>query len=116
MEHDEEHAIVNMDGKCAPGSGLGAHGPESRREVDYLCQITGYGDFGQCEGPGTEGRVAADQRPASAAPTVLKITKLNGGKPAIETSAASAVRFRASSSWHPGPAADCLDHTGNGEG
>ncbi|MCQ4865312.1 hypothetical protein [Pseudoflavonifractor phocaeensis] len=83
VEHDEEHAIVNMDGKCALVLGWERMGL-SPEEVDYLCQITGYGDFGQCEGLGLRGEWLQTSAQPGCANCVLKITKLNGGKPAIE--------------------------------
>lgn len=83
VEHDEEHAIVNMDGKCALVKSWERMGM-SPEEVDYLCQITGYGDFGQCEGLGLKGEWLQTSAQPGCENCILKITKLNGGKLAIE--------------------------------
>lgn len=83
VEMDAEHAIVNMDGKCALVKGWENFGL-SQEEVDYLCQITGYGDFGQCESLGLKGEWLRTSAQPGCANCVLKITKLNGGKLAIE--------------------------------
>lgn len=82
-EHDEEHALVNMDGKCALVAGWERMGL-SPDEVDYLCQITGYGDFGQCEALGLKGEWLETSAKPGCERCILKITKLNGGKLAIE--------------------------------
>lgn len=83
VEHDKEHAVVNMDGKCALVKGWERMGL-SAEEVDYLCQITGYGDYGQCESLGLRGEWLQTSAQPGCANCVLKITKLNGGKLAIE--------------------------------
>ena len=83
VEHDGEHAVVNMDGKCALVQSWERMGM-SPEEVDYLCQITGYGDFGQCESLGLRGEWLQTSAQPGCENCVLKITKLNGGKLAIE--------------------------------
>lgn len=83
VEHDEEHAIVNMDGKCALVKGWEAFGL-SPEEVDYMCQIQGYGDFGQCEALGLKGTWLQTSTQPGCENCVIKLTKLNGGKLAIE--------------------------------
>ena len=55
MEKDENKAILNMDGKCALVQGWESMGL-SPEEVDYLCLIASYGDFGQCHALGLEGK------------------------------------------------------------
>ncbi|MDD3797248.1 MAG: hypothetical protein PHE06_15030 [Lachnospiraceae bacterium] len=82
-EHDEEHAVVNMDGKCALVKGWEKMGLNPD-EVDYLCQITGYGDYGQCESLGLKGEWLQTSAQPKCPNCILKITKLNGGKLAIE--------------------------------
>lgn len=76
VEQDEEHALVNMDGKCALVKGWEDFGL-SPEEVDYLCQIQGYGDYGQCEALGLKGEWMKTSARQGCSNCVLKITKLN---------------------------------------
>lgn len=54
VEEGDGHAILNMDGKCALVKGWEQMGL-SPEEVDYLCLIASYGDFGQCHALGLKG-------------------------------------------------------------
>lgn len=53
-KYDGDEAILNMDGKCALVQGWEQMGL-SPEEVDYLCLIASYGDFGQCHALGLKG-------------------------------------------------------------
>lgn len=81
VEHDAEHAVVNMDGKCALVQGWERMG-FAREDVDHLCYISGYGDKGQCESLGLRGEWLKTQ--PGCANCVLKITPMGDGKPTIE--------------------------------
>lgn len=54
VEKTKDHHIINMDGKCALVEGWKGMG-FSPEEVDYLCLIASYGDFGHCHALGLEG-------------------------------------------------------------
>lgn len=54
LELDQEHALLTMDGKCGLVQGWEQMGL-SPEEVDYLCLIASYGDFGHCHALGLKG-------------------------------------------------------------
>lgn len=79
VEKTDEYAIVNMDGVCALVAGWQSLGL-SPEEVDYLCQITGYGDFGQCEALGIKGEWLQTSAQPGCDRCVLKMRTLKDGE------------------------------------
>lgn len=79
VEKDGEHAIVNMDGKCALVQGWESMN-FSPEEVEYLCEIASYGDFGHCHGLGLEGEWLESSAKQGCERCIYKITKEAEGR------------------------------------
>lgn len=73
-ELDSEHAILNMDGKCALVQGWEQMGLTTE-EVDYLCQIASYGDFGHCHALGLKGEWLETSTKPGCSRCVFKVVK-----------------------------------------
>lgn len=74
MELDKEHALLSMDGKCALVQSWEQMGL-SAEEVEYMCLIASYGDFGHCHALGLEGEWLCTSACPGSDRCVFKVTK-----------------------------------------
>lgn len=78
LELDDEHALMSMDGKCALVQGWESMGFSSD-EVEYLCLIASYGDFGHCHALGLEGEWLSTSATPGCDSCVFKVIKEREG-------------------------------------